>query len=136
MGGWNVIGDDEDINNTVLAVFLDLSIPPSGRLGHGALREEWPKYHLRATDLDSGIQRLVARGDLSLLREDGLELLALTQQGYEHGLSTNSPSGIVHSLWTSLRATLWPEPRRHGSGARRRSHRHRSTDRTRVTDLS
>jgi len=127
--------DDENINITVLGLFFELNVPPGGRLAYRTLREEWPKYQLRARDLDLGVHRLVGRGDLSLLRDDGQELVALTVQGHQYGGSLSAPVNIAQSIWRSIKVAFWPASRGRGYGVRHRSDQHRSCDRTRITDL-
>jgi hypothetical protein len=99
-----MIIDDDTVDLAVLGVFFERRTPPGGRLAWSSLLTEWRKAALRASDLDDGVGRLVARGALRWESEGGERFLELTLQGYRCGRRPGIWERPLRQLWRSLTA--------------------------------
>ncbi|MGQ0700342.1 MAG: hypothetical protein ACT4PZ_19150 [Panacagrimonas sp.] len=82
-----------------MSILRDRHLPAQGRLEMKELRASWPRYALRARDLDSSIERLELLGLLEVDRVCCCHFVVLTERGYRR----------IHSLFGLIESLLvWP----------------------------
>lgn len=84
---------DAAIDAALLQIFIDYDIHAGGRLLWSTLEDEWPRTHLRATDLQESLRRLETKGYLQCGVENEDSFVTLTPAGH---LRTSSVPGLNH----------------------------------------
>lgn len=122
----------QDIEDVVLSIFTDLSVPAGGKLHHATMMQQWQGYRFRRQDLAKALSSLIQTGAISTENGGDELMLVLTDRGAQRSQNRHRKGWErwVQGLrigWLSVQRTQSDKAYRLRHARRR--HTGRSTDR-------